>query len=1566
MASAETVFRHALMNMKLLVQRCWWLALAVLAACFSPQFNDGEIQCGPSDECPPGLSCFAGLCRTGDPGVDAAVGFPLTITLGGNMMGTVTSAPAGIDCGSDCSETFPSGSMVTLTATAMSGSTFVGWSGACSGTGTCTITVATAVNVTASFGVDNSLVVALSGNGSGIVSSNPAGINCGNDCSEVFAPDTMVTLTASPATGSSFDGWSGAGCTGTGTCTLTTDVAKMVTATFSLTQHSLGVVIAGTGSGDVTSTPGGIDCGENSDCNESYPYNTMVTLTAAPAAGSTFAGWSGGVCTGTGTCQVTMTQAASVTATFDVTTHVLAVTKAGNGNGTVTSSPAGINCGTGAGCMSSFDYNTAVTLSATPAAGSTFTGWTGGGCTGTGPCEVTMTAATNITATFTLNKHALGVLKDGNGSGTVTSNPAGIACGGDCTEDYNYNTVVSLTQAPSPGSTFTGWSGACSGVGACSVTLDAAKTVTATFTLTQHTLDVVLGGTGTGTVTGVGIDCHAQPNADCNGTYNYGALVTLTATPAAGSAFAGWSGASCTGTGTCEVTMTQARTVTAQFTLNTYLLSVTPSGTGAGTVTSNIAGIDCGSDCGEVYGHGTAVTLTAAPATGSVFSGWTGCTTTSGATCNVTMNATKSVTATFTITTPTLTATIAGGGNGTVTSNIAGIDCPGDCSNPYNYGTVVTLTATPSAGSTFTGWSGTAGCTGASTSCQVTVDAAKTATATFALATSGLTVAKTGTGAGTVTSGEGTPLINCGQDCFEDYPNNTTVTLTAAPSPGSTFSGWSGAAGCTTNPTCNVTVTTAMTVSATFTLDVHTLSVSRNGTGTGTVVSNEATPLISCGTDCSEPYNHGTVVTLTATPAANATFVGWSGGGCSGTGNCVVTVDAAKTVTATFDLVQHALRVKAEAGGTVTSMPMGINCGADCDELYNDGQVVMLLATADPGYTFVGWQDDCTGPSTMCSVTMDGKRGVYAAFAPVKHTLTIVRNPDLGGDVYSIDDAGIDCGKTCNSLYDYGTKVPLKVSPASGYTFTGWSGACTGTGDCAPTMDADKTVTANFVLTTYTLTVNHAGNGMGTVVSNESPPKIDCGKFCDATYNAGSMVTLTASVTTGTTFGGWSGCTSASGTTCNVTMNAAKSVTATFNLQTFNLTVQKSGTGAGTVTSSPGGINCGATCVSSFNYNTAVALTAAASAGSSFTSWSGCASTNGTTCNVTMTQARTATATFTAIPANYVFVTSTSHTGALGGLAGADQICQQRASAAGLSGTYRAWLSTTTVNASSRLGAASGWIRRDGRPVVNTVADLTSGHLFYPPRLDELGNDVGNATAFTATSSNGTRNTAYTTCSDWTSAASALTAFGEPNANSSIFTGFGAANCSTTRRLYCFGIDNKAAVSPAAVTARRAFMTSGYFIPGGGIAAADAMCASDASAAGLTGTFKALLATTTGSAISRFSTASGTLPWKRLDNTLMAATAAALASPTATSLLASPNSNAANNTWYGNNGLWSGASNLTTVGTAATTCMNWTSAASTSTGTGGRAGFSLYEDLLAFDPSATCNATTKRLMCLEQ
>jgi hypothetical protein len=230
----------------------------------------------------------------------------LTVSVTGS--GTVSSNPAGISCPSTCSHAFAGGSQVTLTPTPASGWAFSSWGGACSGSGGCTVTIAAGASVTATFVQNVTLSVSVTGSGS--VTSSPAGINCPSTCSASFAGGTQVTLTATPADGSGFEGWGGA-CSGFDNCVVTMSAAQSVTATFAQTQYTLNVSVAGNGT--VTSSPSGISC--PSLCTMNYASGTPVTLTATPAGGATFNGW-GGACSGNGSCSVTMNSLESVTAMF--------------------------------------------------------------------------------------------------------------------------------------------------------------------------------------------------------------------------------------------------------------------------------------------------------------------------------------------------------------------------------------------------------------------------------------------------------------------------------------------------------------------------------------------------------------------------------------------------------------------------------------------------------------------------------------------------------------------------------------------------------------------------------------------------------------------------------------------------------------------------------------------------------------------------------------------------------------------------------------------------------------------------------------------------------------------------------------------------------------------------------------------------------------------------------------------------------------------------------------------------------------------------------------------------
>jgi hypothetical protein len=239
--------------------------------------------------------------------------FPLTVNREGSGTGTVTSSPAGIDCGSVCSASFGGDSTVTLTATANAGSIFAGWTGGgCSGTGSCTVTMSNATTVSATFNRTFTLSVALGGSGSGTVTSSDGVINCGSICSETVTATTPVTLTAVAASNSTFTGWSGGGCSGTGNCAVTVTSDTTVAATFTLRTFTLAVAVSGLGA--VTSSDGHINCG--STCSEIVSSGTPVTLTAVPGAHSSFAGWTGCPGANGAMCVVTVTADTTVAATF--------------------------------------------------------------------------------------------------------------------------------------------------------------------------------------------------------------------------------------------------------------------------------------------------------------------------------------------------------------------------------------------------------------------------------------------------------------------------------------------------------------------------------------------------------------------------------------------------------------------------------------------------------------------------------------------------------------------------------------------------------------------------------------------------------------------------------------------------------------------------------------------------------------------------------------------------------------------------------------------------------------------------------------------------------------------------------------------------------------------------------------------------------------------------------------------------------------------------------------------------------------------------------------------------
>jgi hypothetical protein len=250
--------------------------------------------------------------------------------------------------------------------------------------------------------------------------------------------------------------------------------------------YSLSVTTNGTGSGVVSSDPQGVDCGAT--CIKSFTAATQVMLTASAGPGSQFSAW-GGACTGTSTCAVSMNSNKTVTATFNalppVTTGSLEISPAGLPTGATSSiavtGPGGFN--------RTFNILSGRAVSLSDVAAGQYNGVAANVVVGPDtwvprpatPSTAVLGGAKGVISTnYTLGR-ALTVTKAGAGAGTVTSNPAALSCGSTCTASFPDGETVTLTTTAAAGSSFGGWSGACTGTGSCQVAMSAARSVTATF-----------------------------------------------------------------------------------------------------------------------------------------------------------------------------------------------------------------------------------------------------------------------------------------------------------------------------------------------------------------------------------------------------------------------------------------------------------------------------------------------------------------------------------------------------------------------------------------------------------------------------------------------------------------------------------------------------------------------------------------------------------------------------------------------------------------------------------------------------------------------------------------------------------------------------------------------------------------------------------------------------------------------------------------------------------------------------------------------------------------------------
>ena len=521
---------------------------------------------------------------------------------------------------------------------------------------------------------------------------------------------------------------------------------------------------------------------------------------------------------------------------------------------------------------------------------------------------------------------------------------------------YNEMEATQVLAIPSNGWEFDHWVLDGANIGnsnPIAINMDSPHSLKAVFTLiTQDSYSLTVKTVGQGSIL-------KNPSQSA---YSNGRIVQLTATSSTGWVFAGWSGDIKSTANPLSIIMNGNMTVTATFVKQQYHLTIIKSGTGSGTVNKN--------PNSETYAHGTPVTITATPETGSIFAGWSGGITSTANPLHITMNGNMTVTATFVKQQYRLTVNKAGDGSGSVNKNPS--------ATSYTYGTKVTLTATPETGSIFAGWSGDI--TGTNNPLSITMNANVTVTATFVKQQYSLNVNKVGTGGGSVSKNPN----------LETYAFGSSVTLTATPEIGSIFAGWSDDLSGTANP-ASITISSSKTVTARFTRISPELTIlSPEGYGTTS---------LSIG---GHTYNYGYSVQITATPADGEIFDHWELDGLTEVSDNPI------TLTMTSDHTLKAIFTQTEALGIFSdsscNMPLtNLSWGT----LSPDTVIYKFIYIKNLSSQSITLQCNytCTpeDAANHITITWDRENVVLAPNASIQATLTL----EVGDDIHDVTDFNI-------------------------------------------------------------------------------------------------------------------------------------------------------------------------------------------------------------------------------------------------------------------------------------------------------------------------------------------------------------------------------------------------------------------------------------------------------------------------------------------------------------------------------------------------------------------------------
>jgi len=671
---------------------------------------------------------------------------------------------------------------------------------------------------------------------------------------------------------------------------------------------------------------------------------------------------------------------------------------------------------------------------------------------------------------------------------------------------------VSIIATPNTDYQIASWSGTCGtytkSTNPVSITASKDCSISVAFEKVSYTITTTAGIGGT--ITG-------------NQSVKHGESVSITATPSTGYQIASWSGTCGTytkSTNPVSITASKSCSISVAFEKVAYTITTT-AGTG-GTITGN-----------QSVKHGESVSITATPSTGYQVQSWGGtCGTYTKSTNPISITATKDCFISVAFEKVSYTITTNAGTGGSITGN-----------QSVKHGESVSITATPSTGYQVQSWGGTCGTYNKNTN-PVSFTATKdcSISVSFEKVTHTITT-NAGTG-GTITGNQ-------------SVKHGESVSITALPSTGYQVQSWGGTCGSfdkSTNP-ATFTATKDCSISITFEKVSYSITTTA-GTG-GTITQNQSA-------------EHGTTVSITATPSTGYQIASWSGN-CGtftkSTNPATFTATKDCSISVSFEKVSYTITTNADTGGEITE-----------NQSVKHGESVSITATPSTGYQIQSWSGTCgtySKSTNPVSVTATKDCSISVAFEKVSYTITTTAG--TGGTI------------TGNQSVKHGESVSITATPSTSYQIQSWSGNCgTFTKSTNPaTFTASKncSISVSFEQKTvkkisYTITTS-AGTG-GSITQNQIAED-------------GETVRITATPSTGYQIASWSGtCGTFSQSTNPATFTASKNCSISVSFEKVTYTITTNAGDGGSITEDQ-----------SVKHDESVSITATPSAGYQIASWSG-------------------------------------------------------------------------------------------------------------------------------------------------------------------------------------------------------------------------------------------------------------------------------------------------------------------------------------------------------------------------